>query len=36
MYYQAAIDLIRDTFGEKNKNISYQESLFGEDYEEHN
>ena len=36
MYYQTAIDLIRNTFSEKNNNISYQESLFGEDYEKHN
>src|SRR5699024_672708 len=36
MYYQTAIDLIRNTFSKKNKNISYQESLFGEDYEKHN
>ncbi|MFS8177610.1 hypothetical protein RM023_09510 [Limosilactobacillus reuteri] len=36
MYYQTAIDLIRNTFSKKNKNISYQESLFGEEYEKHN
>lgn len=36
MYYQTAIDLIRNTFSKKNKKISYQESLFGEDYEKHN
>lgn len=36
MYYQTAIDLIRNTFSKKKKNISYQESLFGEDYEKHN
>ena len=36
MYYQTAIDLIRNTFSKKNKNVRYQESLFGEEYENHN